>query len=105
MLVGINGDELDALLIVLAGKFDESRGVQFGERAFGAKERDDDGLFVGPIGEGMFGAEIVLELEIGDLFADGGGRDSGAARMEHKTVGEIQRCQGQQRIDCIVFMS
>ena len=73
LLVGINGDELNALLIVLARKFDKSRGVQFGERAFGAKEGDDDGLFVGPIGEGMFSAEIVLELEIGDLFADGGG--------------------------------
>jgi hypothetical protein len=69
--IGVDGEEGDALRFVYFRQFRQARAIEFGERAFGAEEGDDQELFILEIGEGMGLATVVLQGEVFDLAAQG----------------------------------
>ena len=54
---------------ILLGQLGQPRPIQLGQRAFGAKKRDHSGLLARDFAQRVFGAPIVLQLEVFDLPA------------------------------------
>ena len=54
---------------IFIGQLGQPRPIQLGQRAFGAEKRDHGGLLARDLAQRVFGAAVVLQLEVFDLPA------------------------------------
>ena len=69
--VGVDADEGDSFVLVARRQLAQTRTQEFCDRTFVAEEDHHERFLAGPLIEPMRRAEIVVQLEAGDLFADG----------------------------------
>ena len=86
--VGVDADELHAVLGIPRRHFLQPRAVELRQRALGAEKHDNDRLLVRPIRKRILRAKIILQREIVDLAADRRGRCIDAIR----SVRERMQC-------------